>query len=78
MLKTLQNPDFDNDGHRISVNFVDQFANDTIGLALTVASMESPRHRAILPGWGYADVGFDSELRDLIREVPAELWSWWT
>ena len=66
------NPDFDNDGHRISVNFVDQFADDTIGLALTVASMESPRQEQYFRGWGYADVGFDSELRDLDSvEVPA-------
>jgi iron complex outermembrane receptor protein len=66
------NPDFDNDGHRISLNFVDQFADDTIGLALTVASMESPRQEQHFRGWGYADVGFDSELRDLDSvEVPA-------
>ncbi|MEC8747210.1 MAG: TonB-dependent receptor plug domain-containing protein, partial [Pseudomonadota bacterium] len=55
------NPDFDNDGHRISVNFVDQFADDTIGLALTVASMESPRQEQHFRGWGYATVNTTPE-----------------
>ena len=55
------NPDFDNDGHRISLNFVDQFADDTIGLALTVASMESPRQEQHFRGWGYATVNTTPE-----------------
>lgn len=48
------NPDYDNQGHRLSLNFVDQFADDTIGLALTIASMESPRQEEHFRGWGYA------------------------
>ncbi|NDV92701.1 TonB-dependent receptor [Alteromonas sp. 345S023] len=55
------NPDFDNDGHRLSVNFVDQFADDTVGLALTVASMESPRQEQQFRGWGYAGVNTTAE-----------------
>ncbi|MEC7451097.1 MAG: TonB-dependent receptor plug domain-containing protein, partial [Pseudomonadota bacterium] len=55
------NPDFDNDGHRISLNFVDQFVDDTIGLALTVASMESPRQEQHFRGWGYATVNTTPE-----------------
>ncbi|MBU3021805.1 TonB-dependent receptor [Aestuariibacter sp. A3R04] len=49
------NPDFDNKGHRVSFNFVDQFANDTIGVALAIADMESPRQEQHFRGWGYAD-----------------------
>jgi len=66
------NPDFDNNGHRISLNYVDQFANDTIGLALTVASMESPRQEQHFRGWGYADVntGSDRRATDTV-DVPA-------
>ncbi|QJR82528.1 TonB-dependent receptor [Alteromonas pelagimontana] len=47
------NPDMDNDGHRLSFNYVDQFADDTLGLALTFASMESPRQEQQSRLWGY-------------------------
>ncbi|MBT0586473.1 TonB-dependent receptor [Alteromonas oceanisediminis] len=49
------NPDFDDQGHRFSLNFVDSFADDTIGVALTIASMESPSQEEQFRGWGYAD-----------------------
>ncbi|RDV26059.1 TonB-dependent receptor [Alteromonas aestuariivivens] len=55
------NPDFDNDGHRISLNYVDQFADDTLGFALTIASMESPRQEKQFRGWGYANVNLTPE-----------------
>ncbi len=50
------NPDFDNDGHRLSFNYIDQFANDTVGVALTFATMESPRQERQFRGWGYPNV----------------------
>ncbi len=53
------NPDFDNDGHRLSFNMVDQFADDTLGVALTIATMESPRQEQQFRGWGYADANPD-------------------
>jgi iron complex outermembrane receptor protein len=49
------NPDFDNKGHRLSVNFVDQFADDKLGVALVIADMESPRQAQHFRGWGYAN-----------------------
>ncbi|QOL26773.1 TonB-dependent receptor [Thalassotalea sp. LPB0316] len=49
------NPDYDNKGHRLSFNFVDKFADDTIGVALTVADQETPRQENQFRGWGYAD-----------------------
>lgn len=51
------NPDFDDNGHLVSLNFVDQFADDTIGLALVVASQETPRQEEQFRGWGYPTVG---------------------
>jgi iron complex outermembrane receptor protein len=57
------NPDYDNDGHRFSVNYVDSFANDTLGVALVVASLETPRQEEQFRGWGYADVNTDSPRR---------------
>ena len=54
------NPDFDNQGHRLSFNFVDQFLDDTLGVALTVATMESPRQENQFRGWGYATANPDN------------------
>ena len=67
------NPDFDNNGHRISVNYVDQFADDTIGLALTVATMESPRQEQQFRGWGYATVNTTPE--NTFNEDGDPLWN---
>ncbi|MFK8014736.1 MAG: TonB-dependent receptor [Gammaproteobacteria bacterium] len=50
------NPDFDDNGHRLSLNFSDKFANDTIGLALAIATTESPSQEEQFRGWGYATV----------------------
>ncbi|WP_448563339.1 TonB-dependent receptor [Thalassotalea ganghwensis] len=33
---------YDNKGHRLNFSYIDQFANDTLGFALAVNSMESP------------------------------------
>jgi iron complex outermembrane receptor protein len=49
------NPDYDNKGHKISFNFVDQFADDTLGLALVFSSQETPRQEEQFRAWGYAD-----------------------
>jgi iron complex outermembrane receptor protein len=49
------NPDFDNHGHRLSFNYVDQFADDKLGVALAIADMESPRQAQHFRGWGYAN-----------------------
>jgi iron complex outermembrane receptor protein len=50
------NPDYDNKGHKISFNFVEKFANDTLGLALVLSSQETPRQEEQFRAWGYADV----------------------
>ena len=50
------NPDYDNKGHKISFNYVDKFANDTLGLALVLSSQETPRQEEQFRAWGYADV----------------------
>jgi iron complex outermembrane receptor protein len=61
--KDSANPDYDNTGHRLSFNYVDSFADDTIGLALVLASMETPRQEEQFRGWGYATVNQDSDRR---------------
>ena len=50
------NPDFDDNGHRLAVNFSDRYADDTIGVALAIASTESPSQEQQFRGWGYPNV----------------------
>ncbi|MBT1450334.1 TonB-dependent receptor [Glaciecola sp. XM2] len=57
------NPDFDDQGHRFSLNFVDSFADDTLGVAVTIASMESPSQEEHFRSWGYATVDTNSPRR---------------
>lgn len=51
------NPEFDNKGHRLSLSFVEKFADDTIGLAVAIATTESPNNQRKYGVWGYADNG---------------------
>jgi iron complex outermembrane receptor protein len=36
------NPDFDADGYRLFASYIDQFANDTLGIALAVTTQSNP------------------------------------
>lgn len=51
------NPDFDDTGHRVSLNFIDQFMDDQLGVALVIASQETPRQEEHMRVWGYPTVG---------------------
>lgn len=64
------NPDFDDNGHRLSFNWIDQFADDTLGVALTFATMESPRQEQQFRGWGYpnAEPGTGAEGIDISKD----------
>jgi iron complex outermembrane receptor protein len=74
--KDAANPDYDNDGHRLSFNFVDKFANDTLGIALVLSTQETPRQEENFRAWGYADTpegnkilgGHDSFVRSAMME----------
>jgi iron complex outermembrane receptor protein len=74
--KDSANPDYDNNGHRLSFNFVDQFMDDTLGLALVVSTQETPRQEENFRAWGYADTpegnkilgGHDSFARSALME----------
>jgi len=47
------NPEVENKGHRLALSYVDKFADDTIGLALTLASTETPNNQRRYGVWGY-------------------------
>ncbi len=50
------NSDSDDTGYRINATFVDQFANDTVGLSLGVAYMRSPTQIERFNAWGYPSI----------------------
>ncbi len=70
------NPDYDNEGHRFSFNYVDKFLDDTLGLALVFSSLETPRQEENFRAWGYADTsdgnkilgGHDSFVKSALLE----------
>jgi iron complex outermembrane recepter protein len=51
-LKSL-NPDSSRSGYRASATYVDQFADDTIGIALGVAVTSAPTQNERFNAWGY-------------------------
>jgi iron complex outermembrane recepter protein len=56
-LKSL-NPDSSRSGYRASATYVDQFADDTIGVALGVAVTSAPTQNERFNAWGYpSDAG---------------------
>jgi iron complex outermembrane receptor protein len=53
------NPDTDDAGWRASGIYVDQFANDTVGIAIGLAYQGTPYQNEKFNAWGYPDVGGD-------------------
>jgi iron complex outermembrane receptor protein len=51
------NPDIDDNGHRLAFTYADKYADDTVGVALTLATLESPSQEEQFRGWGYTDDG---------------------
>ncbi|MDP5129913.1 MAG: TonB-dependent receptor, partial [Paraglaciecola sp.] len=49
------NPEFDNKGHRVSLSFVEKFADDTIGIAVALATSKSPNNQRKYGVWGYSE-----------------------
>jgi len=49
------NPDASGNGYRITGTFIDQFADDTIGVAIGVAYQSSPSQGENFNSWGYAN-----------------------
>ena len=45
------------DGGRLSLSYVDQFANDTVGIAFGYSHMDNPSQEERYNGWGYPTTG---------------------
>ncbi|MDR7230065.1 iron complex outermembrane receptor protein [Caulobacter sp. BE264] len=50
------NPDAKDTGHRFSATYVNQFANDTVGLALAVSDISTPTQSKRFNAWGYPTI----------------------
>ncbi|MDO6640829.1 TonB-dependent receptor [Shewanella sp. 5_MG-2023] len=49
----------DDTGYRGSISYIDQFADDTIGIALGYARMMSPNQEERWQAWGYPNLDYD-------------------
>ncbi|UZJ43465.1 TonB-dependent receptor [Marinimicrobium sp. C6131] len=81
------NPDYDDTGHRLAFTYSDTFANDTMGFAVTLASMESPSQEENVRIWGYPEDpnsgnfifgGHDSYVRSatMERDTVSSVFQW--
>ena len=55
--RTADNPDVDDTGERYALSFVQSFADDKVGLAVTLANTETPNNQRKYGVWGYGDNG---------------------
>lgn len=51
--KEALNSDASNHGYKVTVSYVDQFADDTVGLALAYSTTDSPTQGEKFNAWGY-------------------------
>ncbi len=59
------NPDGDDQGFRGTVSYIDQFADDTIGVAFAYNTMSSPNQEKRWNSWGYPDYSIsENKVRD--------------
>ncbi|CAM3647710.1 MULTISPECIES: TonB-dependent receptor [Pseudoalteromonas] len=59
------NPDGDDQGFRGTVSYIDQFADDTIGVAFAYNKMSSPNQEKRWNSWGYPDYSIsENKLKD--------------
>jgi len=66
------NPDFKDHGHRLAFTYSDKFADDTIGVALSIATMESPSQEQQFRAWGYADVDTDGDGKNDAKAIGGQ------
>lgn len=83
------NPDYDDTGHRLAFTYSDTFADNTMGLALNLATMESPSQEEQVRIWGYGEAeaespgnqiynGHDSFARSAVmeRDTASAVFQW--
>ena len=67
------NPDGEDQGHRLSLSYIDQFADETLGIALGYAGMSMPTQSSSLDIWGYGgDPAMWTGARSEARSIELE------
>lgn len=56
------NPDGDDAGYRFTASMIDQFADDTVGVAIAVNIMESPNQEKRWNSWGFPDFNGEGKM----------------
>jgi len=56
------NPDAEDRGHRISATYVNQYFEDTLGVAVAVSDISTPAQSRRFNAWGYPTVGANNAL----------------
>lgn len=56
-MNEIENDDDKLRGNRFSMSYIDQFADDTVGLALGYARLNNPTQSHVFESWGYNDQG---------------------
>jgi len=57
----LDSPAADDDGHRVTFSYIDQFADDTLGIAFGVTDMSNPVQEERFNAWGFPTVGDNAQ-----------------
>jgi iron complex outermembrane receptor protein len=61
------NPDGNDDGYRGTISYIDQFADDTIGVAFALNTMSSPNQEKRWNSWGYPEfTGEDGNVNSIL------------
>ncbi|WKD48781.1 TonB-dependent receptor [Microbulbifer spongiae] len=55
------NPDGEDQGHRATFSYIDQFADDRIGVAFAYNTMRSPNQEERWNAWGYPEIFVDDQ-----------------
>ncbi|MBY6192015.1 TonB-dependent receptor [Microbulbifer agarilyticus] len=55
------NPDGEDQGQRATISYIDQFADDTIGVAFAYNTMSSPNQEERWNAWGYPEIFVDDQ-----------------
>ncbi|MCX2832363.1 TonB-dependent receptor [Microbulbifer thermotolerans] len=55
------NPDGEDSGYRTTFSYIDQFADDTIGVAFAFNTMSSPNQEERWNSWGYPDFTYEGQ-----------------
>ncbi len=66
------NPDFKDHGYRLAATYSDKFLDDTFGMAVSVATMESPSQEEQFRAWGYAGIDVNNDNKSDFKAIGGQ------